>query len=353
MKNIIYKILPISLTEKMLFTKNLAVMAKSGISLPRALEILSAQIKHPYFKKAILASRKSIQEGLSLTDAFSRHARVFNQFYINMIKVGEMSGNLEHVLNILAIQMKKEHQLMTQVRGAMIYPALILLTLIGIGILMFIFVIPKLSQVFTDMQINLPLTTRLFLDLASNIRIYGLYIIFSLTGLILSFYFYVRTLSGKRNLHRLLLYLPFLGKMSQKINITRFAGNLSSLLESGVALVDALKTLQGVLSNSVYQLSIEDISQKVQKGESLTKALSAFPKLYSSLIIQMIEIGEETGTIADSLKQLADFYQSEIDETMKNISSIIEPVLMIIIGVIVGFFAISMISPIYSMLQGI
>lgn len=353
MKNFIAKILPVSLTEKMLFTRNLAVMIKSGVSLPRSLKILSAQIKHPYFKRAIWQIQQDIQKGSTLVDALNKHPRAFNQFYINMVKIGEASGNLEYVLNTMAQQMKKEHQLITRVRGAMIYPALILVVLITIGILMLVFVVPKLSQIFTQMQAQLPLTTRLFLSFAENIRIYGLYLGLAVIGLILIIYFYCRTSSGKKNFHRLLLYLPFLGKISQKINLTRFASNLSALLESGVPLLDALKTLQGVLRNMIYQLSIDDILQKAQKGEALSKTLTSYPRLYSLLLIQMIEVGEETGTTSAALSQIAEFYQSEIDETMKNISSVIEPVLMIVIGAAVGFFAISMISPIYSIMQNV
>lgn len=353
MQNFIYKILPIPLTEKMLFTRNLNVMIKSGVSLPRSLRILSEQIKHKYFKNALILIQQDIQKGSSLADSLSRHKRIFNQFYVNMVKVGEISGNLENVLKILGQQMKKEHQLITKIRSAMVYPALILTTLIGIGIAMLVFVVPKLMQVFNDMQVALPWTTRLFLESASNIRIYGLYFALIILGLMLVLYFYKRSLTGKKTLHRLLLCAPFLGKMSQKINIARFSSNLSSLLQSGVSLVDSLETLKGVLSNVVYSLSIKEISQKVQKGADLSSALGLYPKLYSPLLIQIIEVGEETGTTTDALDQIAEFYQNEIDETMKNISSIIEPVLMLVIGGLVGFFAISMISPIYSMMQGI
>lgn len=351
MQNFIYKILPISLGEKMLFTKNLSVMIESGIALPRALKILASQIKHIYFKNSILQIEQDVEKGSTLVNALSKHPRVFNKFYISMIKIGEISGNLEHVLNIIAKQMKKEHQLISKVRGAMIYPALILITLIGIGIGMLVFVVPKLTQIFADMQAELPWSTRFFLAFSSNIRIYGLYLILGILIVIIAFYLYYRCASGKKLFHKLLLYSPFLGKMSQRINITRLAGNLSSLLESGVSLVDALKTLKGVLRNKIYSLSLEDISQKVQKGESLSKALGSYPRLYSLLLIQMTEVGEETGTVSKTLSRLAEFYQAEIDETMKNISSIIEPVLMLIIGGAVGFFALSMISPIYSIMQ--
>lgn len=353
MKKFIYKILPISLTEKMIFTKNLAVMIKSGIALPRCFEILSCQSHHPYFKTAIIQIKQDIQKGSTLADALKKHPRIFNKFYISMIKIGEISGNLEQVLGTLAQQIKKEHQLITKVRGAMIYPALILVTLIGIGIGMLVFVVPKLFKIFADMQAELPWSTRLFLAFSSNIRIYGVYLALFCLIIFFGFYLCYRKALGKKLFHKLLLYLPFLGNTSKKINMTRFASNLSSLLESGVSLIDALKTLKGVLRNIIYSLSLEEISEKVQKGDTLSKALTSYSKLYSPLIIQMTEVGEETGTVSETLSRLAEFYQAEIDETMKNISSIIEPVLMIIIGGIVGFFALSMISPIYSIMQNV
>jgi len=351
--NFIYKQLPVSLTEKMLFTKNLAVMIQGGISLPRSLKILASQARHPYFKNSILETSQSIQKGMSLTEALQKHKRAFKQFYVSMIKIGEKSGNLEQSLNILAKQLKKEHELISKIRGAMAYPALILLTLVGIGIAMFVFVVPQVSKIFTEMQAELPLSTRFFLSTSSNIRAYGIYLILGIIIIIFGFYFCLRQKFCKKIFDKLLLYLPFIGKMSQKTNITRFVGNLSSLLESDVPLIDALETLQGVLKNNIYCSSLKDISNKVQKGEALSQALNCYPRLYSSLVVQMTEVGEQTGTMSDSLMRLAEFYQAEIDETMQNISSIIEPVLMIIIGSVVGFFTLSIISPIYSMMQNI
>jgi len=249
--------------------------------------------------------------------------------------------------------MKKDHELISRVRGAMIYPAVIIFAMIGIGILMMIMVVPKLTEIFEEMNLDLPLSTKIIIGLSNfltNNYIWGIII---LIGLIILVRLAYKIKQIKKQFHNIYLYLPIFGALIRKVNSARFARTISSLIESGVPIVKALKIVSGTLKNIHFKKALTDSALQVQKGIALSKALSNYQNLYTPMVIQMIKVGEETGNLSDILKTLADFYEEEIDNTTKNMSSIIEPVIMIIIGVAVGFFAVSMIQPMYSMMGGI
>ena len=343
----------ISLVEKMMFSRNLAIMIKAGLSLNQALNVLAQQTKSPKFKKIISRIATDIQQGKSFSESLSKHPKVFNDLYVNMVKIGETSGNLNEILRSLAEQMKKDHDLISRVRGAMIYPAVIIAAMIGIGIIMMIVVVPKLTEVFVEMKIELPLSTRVIIGV-SNFLQHNL--IFSFIFLSVFIFFArlsMRIKSVKKFLHNIILHLPIFGSLSRKINSARFARNFSSLVESGVAIVKSLEITAGTLSNLYFKESLIASAQQVKKGKELSETLSCYTNLYAPMIIQMTSVGEKTGDLAGILNNLADFYEEEIDNITKNLSSIIEPIIMLVVGAAVGFFAISMIQPMYSMMGGV
>lgn len=343
----------ISLVEKMIFAQHLSVMIKAGLPLNQALQILAKQSKNPKFKNIIGQVEQGIRQGQSFSDCLAKYPKVFNDLYVNMIRVGETSGNLDEVLNVLAEQMRKDHELIKRVKGAMIYPSVIIVTMIGIGILMMIMVVPKLTEVFTELEIELPLSTQMIIGLSNflqNHLIWGLIIFISFIVLIR---ISLKNKQVKKVLHKIYLRLPILGPLVQKVNSARFARTFSSLIESGVTIVKALQIVAGTLGNIHFKEALVAAAEQVQKGEELSKILIKYENIYPPMIIQMIRVGEETGKLGEILKTLADFYEQEIDNTTKNLSSIIEPVIMIIIGAAVGFFAVSMIQPMYSMMGGI
>jgi len=343
----------ISLIEKMMFSRNLAIMIKAGLSLNQALDVLAIQTKSPKFKKIINQIATDIQQGKSFSESLAKHPGVFNDLYVNMVKIGETSGNLNEILQNLAEQMKKDHELISRVRGAMIYPAVIITAMLGIGIIMMVVVVPKLTEVFVEMKIELPLSTRVIIGVSNFLRYNLIFSFLFLSVLILFARLSAKVKSVKRFLHNIYLRLPIFGSLSRKINSARFARNFSSLVESGVAIVKSLEITAGTLSNLYFKESLIASAQQVKKGKELSSALSSYTNLYAPMIIQMVSVGEKTGDLAGILNNLADFYEEEIDNITKNLSSIIEPIIMLIVGAAVGFFAISMIQPMYSMMGGV
>lgn len=343
----------VSLVEKMLFSRHLSVMVSAGLSLTKALGALSKQTKNTHFSKIITDVASRVQSGSQFADALAAYPKVFSDIFVNMIKVGETGGNLEEVLLLLSSQMKKDHELISKVRGAMTYPAVIVVAMVGIGIAMMIFVVPKLLSTFEEMQVELPASTKMII-LISNLLSNHLFLFLGgLFGLIFALYFGFKSRQGKHAFQTILLKMPIFGNISKKLNSARFARILSSLIKSGVPIVKALNITAQTLKNYHFKESLETAARKVQKGEPLSQTLSKYKSLYPHMVIQMVEVGEETGTISDILDKLAEFYEEEVQNITENLSSIIEPILMIIIAGAVGFFAISMITPMYSLLNSI
>ncbi len=343
----------VSLVDKMVFSRHLAVMVDAGLSLNQALKILSEQNKNPKFKKIIDQIETNVRQGKSFSDSLAQYPKTFNGIYVNMVKVGETSGNLSEVLKLLAQQMKKDHELISRVRGAMIYPAVIVTAMIGIGTLMMIMVVPKLTEIFTEMNIELPLSTRMIIGISNLLKDHFILGIIILIISAIAIRFLIRFKSVKKVLHKAYLYLPIIGSLIQKINSARFSRTISSLIESGVSIVESLKIVAGILNNIHFKEALINSAEEVQKGKELSKALDSYKNLYTPMVVQMIGVGEETGNLSEVLETLADFYEEEIDNTTKNLSSVIEPVIMIVIGAAVGFFAISMMQPMYSMMGNI
>jgi len=343
----------VSLVEKMIFTRNLRIMIGAGISLPRALETLASQSKNKKFKKALISIAEEITKGKSFSDALSSHSDIFSELFISMVKVGEEAGTLEDVLKVLTNQMEREYELKSRVKGAMIYPAIIISAMIGIGILMLIMVIPKLAETFEELDIELPPTTRFVIFLGTFLA-QKWYVILILALLLAIFLrIILKTKTGKRIVDFLTLKIPIISPLIQKTNSAYFVRTLSSLITSGVPIVRSLEIVSGAVGNVYFQETLQEASEKVRKGSKLSESLRPYQKLYSPTVVQMIQVGEETGETSTILAKLADFYEEEVANATKNLSAVIEPVLMLLIGAAVGFFAISMIQPIYGMLGAI
>ncbi|MEA1937057.1 MAG: type II secretion system F family protein [Patescibacteria group bacterium] len=340
----------VSVVDKMLFTRHLGVMLKAGLSFSRALTVLSEQTNNAYFKEILEGIKKDVQRGNSLAKSLEKHPKVFDGLFVNMIRVGEASGNLEEVLDILSLQLKKSHELTSKVKGAMMYPAVIVFAMVVIGVLMMIFVIPTLLNIFKDMEVELPATTKAIIFISDAFQNQGIFILLGVIILSALFSWTIKTAKGKKAFDCFLLRLPAIGKIISKINMARFSRTLSSMVSSGVSIVNALEIISGTLGNTYYKESVKSACAEMQKGVALSEVIGRYDKLYYPLMTHMIEVGEETGTLEDTLKQVAEFYEEEIDQITSNLSSIIEPVLMLVIGGAVGFFAVSMIQPMYGIM---
>jgi type IV pilus assembly protein PilC len=347
------RFMSVPLKEKMVFARNLAVMISSGLVVARAIRSLSLQTKNKTFRKILEDVHGEVQSGKTLSESLAKYPNVFSELFTNMVYVGEVSGNLESVLDILALQLEKENDLKSKVKGAMTYPAVIVVAMIGIGVLMLTYILPKITGVFKDMDVELPKTTLFIMGMSDFLRDHVVLSISIVIVLVLGVKFLYGTPGGKRFFHFLFLRMPIVGNIVVKVNCARFARIYSSLLKSGVSVVDSLKIVGKTIGNVHYKSVLAEAVEEIQKGTELSKVIGAHELQFPILVSQIIEVGEETGKTEVVLERLAEFYEEEVNQITKNMSSIIEPVLMLLIGGGVGFFAIAMLQPMYSVLENI
>lgn len=343
----------VSLLEKLTFIKNLAVTLKAGLPVSRALGVLTMQMPNVYFRLAIANIAHDVESGKALSEGMSKYPRIFSPIFVNMVKVGEQSGELDKTLEYLAVQVTRDYNLIRRTRGALMYPTVVVVALLIIGYLMFSFVLPKLTETFQDFGAELPFLTVMIIKVVDIFSHYSFIVLIVVVFLITAFWFWRRTESGKATLHRLILVTPVIGKISKKLNLARFTIIFSGLLRSGMSIVEALKVVSDTMTNIYYQRAIAEASDKVKIGVDLVTALEKYPKLFTPMVSQMVAVGEESGTMEKVLAEVSNFYEAEIDDTVKNLSSIIEPVLVIIIGAVVGVLAVGLIMPIYNIGQNI
>lgn len=343
----------VSFKEKMMFARNLRVMVGAGISLPRALNTLSGETKSKVLKKALLEAEEELTQGKSFYEALSHHPNVFSELFRNMVKVGEESGTLEGNIEILARQMEREHELKSKIQSAMVYPAVIILAMMGIGIMMLVMVVPKLAETFEDLQVELPITTKSVIWFSNFLAEKWYILVFILIILFLSVRASFKTETGQRAAGLISLRIPIISSIVKKTNSASTVRNLSALIAAGMPLVRSLEIISHALSNFYYQKAVFGAIEVVKKGGKLSEALKNHRELFSLTVIQMIEVGEETGETTNILGKLGDFFEEEVASATKNLVAVVEPVLMLVVGGVVGFFAISMIQPMYSMLASI
>lgn len=343
----------VSITDKLMFTRNLQVMVEAGIPLPRALEVLAQQTEKRRFKTVLLEVQKMVVEGKTFSEALAEYPKIFSDLFVNMVKVGEESGTLDTVIEQLMLQLEQEHEVKSKVMGALLYPAVILTAMTGIGALMLIVVVPQLAKVFDELGVELPLTTRFVVAFGVLLAEWW-YIMFpafilGIGGLVRLW----KTKPGKRLVDTVILKVPVFSGIVRKANAALMTRTLSSLIASGVPIVRSLEITSHVVGNVHFQDSLAASGKEVGKGAKLSAILEKHSHIYPVMITQMISVGEETGETGKILAKLAEFFEAEIANVTKNLTSIIEPLLMLVIGAAVGFFAISMIQPMYSMLSAI
>lgn len=347
------RFISVPLKEKMVFTRNLAVMVSSGLTVSRAIHNLSVQTKNKKFQKILLSIYDDVQAGQMLSEGMAQHPGVFNELFVNMVGVGEVSGNLEEVLDILALQLEKENDLLSKVRGALIYPAVIVVAMIGIAILMLTYILPKITSVFQDMDVTLPATTLFIIGVSDFLRNHAILSAAFAAILVAGVKIFAGTKPGKRFFGLLFVYMPIVGNIVIKVNCARFARIYSSLLKSGISVVSGLTIVSKTLGNVYYKDALSEAIGEIQKGVELSKVIAKYPRIFPVLVTQILEVGEETGKTETVLRRLAEFYEEEVSQITKNMSSIIEPILMLLIGGSVGFFAVAMLQPLYSVLENI
>lgn len=334
--------------DKITFAKNLSKMIDAGLPVTRGLSIIERQSKGK-FKKIIGELGDSISKGNTFSDSMKAYPDVFSTLFVSMVRAGEESGNLSMALNNVGIQMEKSYQLTRKIRGALMYPAVIFSLMAVIGVLMMVYMVPTLTSTFVGLGVKLPLSTRMIIAVSDALKNYFPYIIVGTALFITGFVWWIRTVSGKKVVDTVAIKVPVIGEIVKQVNSARTARTLSSLLSSGVDIVVAIGVTKDVIQNHYYKEVLDEIQSTIQRGDQISGVFSRYNDLYPIFVGEMVSVGEETGKIGEMLLSVAVFYEDEVDQKTKDMSSIIEPILMIFIGVAVGFFAISMLGPTYSL----
>jgi type IV pilus assembly protein PilC len=331
-----------------IFSRQLSVMISATLPIVQALRILVKQTENEYFKTVISELADEVEGGQKFSIALERYRNVFSNFYISMIKSGETSGKLDNVLEYLADQLEKDYDLNSKIKGAMIYPAFIITGLISVGIIMMIFVIPKLTEMLTASGQELPITTRILIGTSSFMRDYWWLIILIVVVATIGIRMIIKTPSGKKAKDNLLIRLPVFGKLMQRIYLVRITRSLSTLIVGGVPLTAGLKIVYEVVGNAAYQEIIQETITTVEDGDSVATVFLESP-IVPSLVSQMMSVGEKTGRLDDVLAKVSDFYSREIENIVSNLTSMIEPFIMVLIGVAVGGMVAAIILPMYNL----
>lgn len=341
----------VSAEQKILFVQNLYIMVKAGLSIMEALGILAKQVENKTLKKVIVQIKEQVEKGRQLSEVLADFPKIFPTIYVSMIGAGETAGKIEEALNQVSNQMKKSQELTSRIKGAMIYPAVILFAMAGIGIEMVVFVLPKIIVMFNDFHATLPLPTIALIWIVQTVEHYGIIIAIVLIALISTLVWLERKPPIKRWVHACNLRLPIFGAIIKKINLARFTLTLSSLLSSAIPIIDAVRITSNVQGNVKYREDLLAVSEALKKGEPLSETLSRSPARFPPMVVQMILVGEQSGQVEQMLQELSNYYSAEVDTTMRNFSTIIEPVIILVLGLAVAGIAVAVIMPMYSLAQ--
>jgi type IV pilus assembly protein PilC len=338
----------IKLTDKVIFSRQFATMINAGVPITQSLSILQTQTSSKHFKEALADAAKRVEGGSTLSAALAEHPDIFSDIYINMVKAGESGGMLDQVLDRLALQQEKDAEIVAKVKSAMIYPSIISLVTIGAFVFLMTVIVPKLAVIFEGLGSELPIYTKIMLAISHALTHYGVFILGGVVAAGIAFTRFIRTRNGKRIVDRILVKMPIFGPIIVKVNVARFARTFGSLMSSGISVLEALNATATALGNTVFQDALHEVAREVKAGKSISeplKRMSVFPPI----VPQMIAVGEETGQLDQVSVKLAGFYEKEVDTVVAGLTSVIEPLLMIVLGTMVGFIVISVFGPLSSL----
>jgi len=344
-KGVLFK--RVSLTDKVNFTRQLATMLTAGLRVTEALEILENQASVG-MRKIVEEIRRDIEGGRDLASSLEKHPQVFDQVYVALIRAGEAAGVLEKVLGRLADNLEKQKEFQGKIKSAMIYPAIIILGMIAVATIMIIFVIPKMTALYEEFQAQLPLPTRILLGISKFATLFWWLILAIIGGFVVLLKTLFKNPAFRKEYEKILFKLPIFGNLRQKSILTEFTRTLGLLVGTGILIVEALKILKASLGSLIYKEAIEQTAEEVEKGLPLASAL-AETGIFPFVLPQMISVGEETGKLDEVLERVSNYFQQESENAVKGLTSAIEPIIMIILGIGVAFLMISVIMPIYNL----
>jgi type IV pilus assembly protein PilC len=335
--------------DVIIFTRQFANMYNAGIPIVQGLDILTKQTVNPSLRLIIADIKNDVEAGMTLSEAMKKHPKVFNDLYVNLVAAGESAGVLDSVLQRLTTYIEKNMKLKKKVKGAMIYPAIVVSVAVGVVAIIMVFVIPIFAKVFTEMGVPLPLPTQIIVMISNFLSgIGGLIIFLALIGLILGFRMYRKTESGRLETDRLLLKLPVFGDLINKVVVARFTRTLGTLITSGVPILDGLEICAKASGNKVVEKVIYDVRREVTAGKTLAEPMTKFP-VFPPMVVQMISVGESTGSLDQMLSKVADFYDDEVDNSVANLTTLLEPMLMIFLGIVIGGIVVALYLPIFQL----
>lgn len=343
----------IALREKILFVKHLSIAIKSGMTLLTATQMIRSQSISRSFKKILDEVIKDLNNGSFLSTSLEKYHSVFGDLFINLVRVGEASGTLTENLIYLADELSKQDTFRKKVKGAMVYPMIVLFATVIVVTILMVYLIPRILPVFQNLKVTLPLPTRILIVVSNTFTAYGLWVFVGLVLFIFSMMILLRIKTIRYLLHISFFYLPILRKVTVQINMASIARTFGILLKSGIKIIEAINITADVIPNLVYRRLLKQASESVKKGEFVFKSLEANPYFFPSTFTNLLAVGEHTGNLVENLQYLNEFYEHDVDDFTKNISTIIEPLLLIILGFTVGFIALATILPIYQLTQGV
>jgi type IV pilus assembly protein PilC len=338
--------------EKVLFSRQLATLINSGLPVSQSLASLVDQTRNKAMKAVLADVQQTVEGGSTLAKALERHPQVFNAVFTFLVAAGESSGTLDDALNRLANQQEKDQKIISKIRSAMIYPAIVLVVIILVLALMLVAVVPEVAGVYKSLGKSTPLTTQILLDLSKFTKAFWWLVLIALAGIFFAIRAYMRTESGRHLRDRLIFKIPVASSLAGKLYMARFTRTQQTLVASGVPVIEALNISRNTINNSLVEADVDKAIEKVKAGIALSVPLSE-SKYFPMLVSQLLKVGEQTGNVEQMLGKLADHFEDEVDEMVNNLSTLIEPVLMIVLGVLVGGMIAAVLGPIYGLIGAV
>ena len=334
--------------DVMMFTRQFSTMIDAGLPIVQSLDVLFEQTDNKVFKDIIRSVRKDVAGGATLADALSKHPKAFDDLYVNMVRAGEAGGVLNTILNRIALFIEKSNRLKKKVKGAMIYPATIVVVAVGVVTILLLFVIPVFAELYGGMGKALPVPTQITINLSDWFRANFLYVIVGIVLAVIGIRFYGKTPQGRLVIDGFLLKLPIFGDLLRKVAVARFSQNMSILLASGVPILEGLAITARTAGNKIIEMAIMDARISISEGKTVAEPLEK-SGVFPPMVCQMVAIGENTGALDSMLKKVGEFYEEEVDNAVANLTALMEPVIMVVLGIVLGGLVISMYLPIFQL----
>ncbi len=341
----------VPMKEIVFMSRQIATLFEAHVSAYKAFSLVSEQAENPTLKQQLHNVTSDLSSGVSITEALSRYPDTFSNFYINMVKSGEESGKLSETFTFLAEYMERQYELTRKIRGALIYPIFVIVVFFGVMVLMLRFIVPKLGEMITQSGQPIPVFTKIVLGISNVFVEYGLYMLLAFIALVTTAVMFLKSENGKEWLDNAKLKMPAIKTLYNKLYLARIADNLDTMLSSGIPIIRTLEVTAGIVGNRVYSRVIKEVSEEVKAGINLSNAFAKHKEI-PNMLSQMVRVGEETGMLGQVLKTLGRFYKREVDAAVDNIVSLIEPLMIIVLGAGVGILLVSVLMPIYNVASG-